>query len=315
VSRSHLRPDTGEFEIIRVLGPDEYHENVDNNVFTNYQARFAVSYALDVLELMEKERPSEMESLQKRLGIDEDEVDLWRRFIKSIHIPGPDADTGVIEQFKGFFDLEDIRPEELKKRLKDPGEYWGWPNGIAVETQVSKQADVMQLFALHPDLHDRQTVKANWEYYEPRTQHGSSLSPAVYAMTAAWVGHMEEAERYFWKAASVDLCNTNRAVSGGTFIGGIHTAACGALWQVVVSGFAGMKPIAGGYSFDPHIPRGWGRLSFALVYHGRRMTVSLSGRTVTVEAATANNDSIRITLGSESKEIGPGERAELGGVS
>ena len=72
--------------------------------------------------------------------------------------------------------------------MQDRGEYWGWPNGIAVETQVSKQADVTQLFALHPHAYSREMMRANYDYYEPRTQHGSSLSYSVYAMVAAWIG-------------------------------------------------------------------------------------------------------------------------------
>ena len=264
VSRSHFRKDRDRYDIIRVLGPDEYHENVDNNFFTNVQARFAARYAAEVYDRMREHAPTRLAALSKAIGLERTEIDDWRELADGVFVHEADTETKLIEQFDGFFQLEDTTPQELKGRLIDASEYWGWPNGIAVETQVSKQADVTQLFMLHPTLYDTEVMRANWEYYEPRTQHGSSLSPAVYAIVAAWVGHMEEAERYFFQSCTVDLYNTNKAVSGGTFIGGIHTAACGVSWQIVVSGFAGMYLTEGGFGFRPHLPARWGRLSFVL---------------------------------------------------
>ena len=124
------------------------------------------------------------------------------------HLSGP---IRVIEQFDGYFGLEDIRPRELRKRLIDPDEYWGWPNGIAVNTQVLKQADVIQLLAML-DIFPREVLTANYEYYEPRTEHGSSLSPSVHALVASRAGHPEEAYRYFLESASIDLYNASKKV-------------------------------------------------------------------------------------------------------
>jgi kojibiose phosphorylase len=168
-SRVLYRPDRGRYEIVRVLGPDEYHENVDNNFFTNFQARFAAAYAVEVYEWMAREAPTDLADLTDRIGIGADEVAMWRDLAARIFVPDPDDGTGLIEQFNGYFQLEDTNPEEIRSRLIEPGEYWGWPNGIAFETQVTKQADVTQLFVLHPTAYDRDVMKANWEYYEPRT--------------------------------------------------------------------------------------------------------------------------------------------------
>ncbi len=220
----------------------------------------------------------------------------------------------MIPQFDGFFRLEDTTPGEIKKRLIDPGEYWGWPNGIAVPTQVSKQADVTQLFALHPTAFDRETMKRNWEYYEPRTQHGSSLSPAVYAIVAAWVGHMDEAKRYFMKSCTVDLLNDNKAVSGGTFIGGIHTAACGISWQIIVMGFAGLFLTDEGFGFRPHLPRGWKRVSFRLKRWGASLEVTIDGEdrgSITVRASDDNEATIAVSVGDTERAVAPGEEVSV----
>ncbi|MDA3947648.1 MAG: glycoside hydrolase family 65 protein, partial [Spirochaeta sp.] len=312
VSRSHFRKDRNGYDVIRVLGPDEYHENVDNNFFTNFQFRFAAEYAVSLYNWMAEHAPDELSAIVERIGLAEGERADWRDLAERIVLPAPDEETQIIEQFEGYFDLEDTRPEVIRERLLDPGEYWGWPNGIAVETQVTKQADVTQLFVLYPREYPRSVMSANWEYYEPRTQHGSSLSPAVYAIVAAWVGRLDHAYRYFLKSCTIDLYNDNKAVSGGTFIGGIHTAAAGISWQVVVSGFAGMYLTDGGFGFRPHLPNEWQRLSVAVQRRGAGIdvTVQLSdvaaAYTVTCAADAENPIPLEITVGDTTRSVAPG---------
>lgn len=310
-SRVHYAPARDRYEVMRVLGPDEYHENVDNNTFTNYQIRFALELALQVREELESREPAFLRELDRRLGIRSEELEGWRDIVRRIFLHAPRRGDRLIEQFDGFFGHEDITPEKLKERLRDPGEYWGWPNGIAVATQVSKQADVVQLFMLHPDAYDRETMKQNWEYYEPRTQHGSSLSPSVYSITASWIGHDQEAYDYFIKSGTVDLFNTNKAVSGGTFIGGIHTAACGAAWQMVTIGFAGLRATEEGFDFDPHLPEGWRRVSFSLTWRGNRLAVEVTPEGVRVTADGDNPGSPVIGLGDERGAVAPKESVTL----
>src|SRR6056297_3056673 len=238
VSHAYLKKEKNRYEIIRVLGPDEYHENADNNAFTNLQAKWAIGAALDVYYRLSKEEPQVLKRLEKRSRIDEDRIELWQEMHEYMYIPTPLADSGLIEQFDGYFDLEDITPDALAERLKDPNEYWGWPTGIAYETQVIKQADVVQLFCLHPGMYNSDTMRKNYSYYERRTHHRSSLSPAVHSIVASQIGFPDQAYHYFQKSLTIDLYSTNPPASGGTFIGGIHTAACGIAWQMVVFGFA-----------------------------------------------------------------------------
>ncbi len=310
-SRASYRHDLDRYEILRVLGPDEYHENVDNNFFTNFQARFTTRYAQEVYSWMRDEAPKELSALEAKIGLSDTEVERWRHVADHLYVAEPETGSGIIPQFDGFFRLEDTTPNELKSRLLDSGEYWGWPNGVAVHTQVSKQADVTQLFVMHPTAYDREVMRANWEYYEPRTQHGSSLSPAVYAIVAAWVGHMEEAQRYFMKSCTVDLYNDNKAVSGGTFIGGIHTAACGVSWQIVVTGFAGLYLTEGGFGFAPHLPPGWESLSFVLQRWGARLRVTITAGASHITVTVANGEDGPVTLtvevGGTTVEVAPGQ--------
>jgi kojibiose phosphorylase len=307
-SHAYFKKDKDRYEFIRLLGPDEYHENVDNNAFTNYQAHFALEKALAFYERLQEDAPGKLEALIERLDLDEEDIDNWRDMVELLYLPAPDPDTLLIEQFDGYFDLEDIRPDELRKRLIHPEEYWGWPNGIAVETQVLKQADVLQLFALH-DLFPIDVMRANYDYYEPRTEHGSSLSPSVHALIASKVGYAEEAYDYFMNAATIDLYNAStKVMSGGTFLGGIHTAACGAIWQMIVEGFAGFSIDEDGISFTPALPTQWDGLSFKLVVRGNLLTVRLTPEDLTIASPAENPAPVTVSVGERTMVLQPGTR-------
>ena len=306
VAHAYYKKDKHRYEFVRLLGPDEYHENVDNNAFTNYQARFALDTAVSVYEQMRADNADQLAALFGRLDLDEDDVANWREMIDLIYLPQPNPETGLLEQCDDFFELEDATPEDLRERLIDPEEYWGWPNGVAVHAQVLKQADVLQLFVLH-DSFPLAVQRANYDYYEPRTEHGSSLSPSVHALIAARVGYADEAYRYFMIASTIDLYNKSKKVmSGGTFLGGIHTAAAGAVWQIIVQGFAGFEVHNGGLTFRPALPEQWDAVSFKIVYRGNPLRVRLTHQTLTVTSAAENTESVAVAVGEHKQTVEPG---------
>jgi kojibiose phosphorylase len=256
---------------------------------------------------MRRDAPGALEALSERLALSEEDIESWQDMIDLLYLPQPDPDTLLIEQFDGYFDLEDICPDELRKRLIHPEEYWGWPDGIAVETQVLKQADLLQLLVLQ-DIFPMEVVRANYDYYEPRTEHGSSLSPSVHAVVASKVGYAEQAYDYFLNAATIDLYNTStKVMSGGTFLGGIHTAACGAIWRMIVEGFVGFSIDEEGISFAPALPAQWDGLKFRLVVRGNLLTVRLTKERLTVESAVDNPSSVAVSVGERTSILRPGE--------
>jgi kojibiose phosphorylase len=293
------------YHCIRLLGPDEWHENVDDNAFTNHQVRAALAFAVDTYELLEARYPEELAALAGQLGLDREEVDGWRRVRDRMFLPQPDPESGLIEQFSGFFGLEDVTPSEVAQRLLDPNEYWGWPNGVAVATQVSKQADVAVLLWQHPELFDHSVVRANYSYYEPRCSHNSSLSHAVYGFVAARIGEVAAAHDHFVKTATVDILNTNHAVVGGTFIGGIHTAACGGTYQLAVQGFGGLGFSDGSLTIDPRLPSHWKSITYPVSWRGNRLRVEASNDRVTV-SADPGNDAVTIRVRGSLIEVPPG---------
>lgn len=312
VARSHFKMDKQRYELIRMLGPDEYHENVDNDAYTNYMAQFALEKATYIFYRMAAEQPHRLDALLGRIGVGRDVVAAWVDMATRIYLPQPDPETSLIEQCDEFFKLEDITPAALRERLVHPEEYWGWPNGIAVEAQVLKQADVLQLFALLEDKFSTQVMRANYDYYEPRTEHGSSLSPSVHAMVASWVGYPDEAYRYFMEAATIDLYNASKKVmSGGSFLGGIHTAAAGAVWQMIVKGFAGFKLVAGVMHFRPALPRSWQAVTFKLVVWGNWLTVRMAVDGLTLSAAADNSVALKVRVDGREIEVIPGTKISL----
>ena len=298
---------TETYHCIRLLGPDEWHENVDDNAFTNYQTRAALAFAIDTYEQLATDHPERLVELADRLSLRADEVDGWRRVRDRLFMPSPDPATKLIEQFKGFFDLEDVTADVVRERLLDPGEYWGWPNGVAVATQVSKQADIAVLLWLQAGLFDEETARSNYEYYEARSSHASSLSHAAHGMVAVQVGEVERALDHFRATATVDVLNTSHAVVGGTFIGGIHTAGCGGTYQLAVQGFGGLDYSGGELTIDPRLPAEWESLTYPVAWRGLRFTVEVRADRIEVSAKPGNDRPAALRVRGEDITVSPGE--------
>jgi kojibiose phosphorylase len=301
-----LRDEQGRDHLVRVLGPDEFHENVDDNAFSNHQSEAALRFALDVHARLGEHDPDGLAATVEAVGLAPAELDRWRDVADRIVLATPD-EHGVIEAFDGFHALEDVRPADLVERLQHPDEYWGWPNGVAVHTQVSKQADVVQLFVAQPSRFPARVMAANVDHYLPRTSHKSSLSRSAHAIVLARLGRPAEARDFFVASAAVDLLADGDHAPGGTFIGGLRTAAAGVSWSVAVLGFAGLRVHAGELLVEPHLPRGWDRLAFALDLAGVRVRVSTTHEHVTVSVDADAPAPLRAVLEGTSVTVAPGE--------
>jgi kojibiose phosphorylase len=303
----HLRPADGRHHLLRLLGPDEYHENVDDNPYSLEQSREALDVACRLQAELASEHPGRLAAIRDALGgPDADEVAGWAAIRDGLVEIVPDPHTGVIEQFVGYHALEDVTPDAVAARLLDPDEYWGWPAGVAVHTQVAKQADVVQLLMDHPQRYPGEVVAANLDHYLPRTQHGSSLSRPAHALVAARLGRTVLAEELFLRGALVDLLAAAKQVSGGTFIGGIHTAAAGAAWQVAVLGFGGLHVTDDHVEILPHLPERWDGLAFRINVRGCVLDVDVRHAGITVHAHEANPGPVALRLPHGRRTLTPG---------
>ncbi len=262
-SRVEWNEARGRYEVHGVIGPDEYHEHVDNNAFTNRMIQWHLETALKVLDWLRREHPDRAAELEVRLGLTSDRLRRWADIVEAMFVPH-DPESGLIEQFEGFFDLEDVNLAEYEPRSRSMQAILG--DEVINRRQVLKQPDVLMFLYLLRDRYDRQTLQVNWDYYAPRTDHsyGSSLGPAVHAILACELDKPEEAYEHFMRAALVDLEDLR-----GNAADGIHAASAGGVWQAVVFGFGGVRLTEGQPVASPRLPPGWTRLKFRLQYRGR----------------------------------------------
>jgi len=252
------------YHIHGVVGPDEYHHTVSDNAYTNWLARFNLEKGVWALEWLKQHFPQNRAALDERLGISTDTARQWATIARELYCPQPNGE-GVIEQFAGFFELEDYplakeqRPQAPVSRLFD----WDKINGL----KLIKQADVLMLLHLFPEQFSREILAANYHYYEPLTDHGSSLSPAIHAAIAARLGLREDAEHYWRQSLWLDLSNAM-----GNSALGVHPACMGGTWQALVFGFLGVRFTETGPVADAEaatrLPKDWRSVALKLAWRG-----------------------------------------------
>lgn len=273
---SRVEPgEDGLFHVRRVMGPDEYHEGVDDNAYTNEMARWNLERGVEAAAIVEERWPDRFRDLAARLGLDASEIGAWRRIAPAIY-SGLDLTKDLYEQFRGYFELDEIDLAAFEPRTAPMDVLLG-PDRTR-RSKVVKQADVVLLLHLLGDRIPHAIAEKSFRYYESRTGHGSSLSPPVHALVAARLGDLDLAARYFRETADIDLADNMGNASGG-----VHAAALGGLWQAAVFGFAGMRMTAQGLSFAPRLPTGWRGLRFRVAWRGLRLVVSIRSDPLSID--------------------------------
>lgn len=290
----------GRCHIRGVIGPDEYHEEVDDNAYTNLMAQWNLETGLAVADLLRRRWRDRWTELMISLGLTEHDLLLWEETARDMY-NGFDSSTDLFEQFKGYFGLEPIDLAAYEPRGAAMDVLLGRQR--TRQSQVIKQADVVMLMAmLWPRFTARQH-EANFRYYESRCGHGSSLSPGVHALVAARIGDQALADKYFRETASIDLADATGNVSGG-----VHMAALGSLWQATIFGFAGMSLSAEGLSFEPHMPERWSVLSFAVRYGGCTIRIDIARAPSTLRARVEDGTGpVAVDVNGVVHSLNPGE--------
>ncbi|MCK6529035.1 hypothetical protein L6R50_16240 [Myxococcota bacterium] len=292
-----VRGEDGLYHVLEAIGPDEYHEAVDDNAYTNGMARWNLRKGLEVLDWLRGRSPDRLGVLEERLGLGGEEPAAWGEIAGAMY-DGLDPASGVIEQFRGYFGLEPIDLAAHEPRSAPMDVLLGAER--TRRSQVIKQADVVQLVHLLWDELPPRVREASFRYYEPRCGHGSSLSPPVHAVVAARIGDAELAARYFRQTAEIDLADNM-----GNAAGGVHAAALGGLWQAAVMGFGGLRATASGLAISPRLPPGWRRLRFVARWRGARTVFCIGPGEVRVDVSGARG--LRVGLdGGPSVAARPG---------
>ena len=261
--------------ILGVTGPNEYENNVNNNWYTNRLAAWCLSQACDALDWMKAHAPAELEAQCSKWSFEEaQERPHWEAVIRDMHYPQLDG-TRVFLQQDGFMDKEQQMAADLNPAERPVNQHWSWDR--ILRSVFIKQADTLQGLYFFEDEFDRATHRENFEFYEPRTVHESSLSPCVHAILAAKLGMEDKAVEMYLRTARLDLDDYNHEAYQG-----LHITSMAGTWMSLVEGFGGFRVRDGRPHFNPMLPSAWKGYAFQLQFRGRQLKVTVTREETTV---------------------------------
>ncbi|WP_420401018.1 glycoside hydrolase family 65 protein [Flagellimonas sp.] len=298
--RVNFSEDKQRYVMLGVTGPNEYENNVNNNWYTNYLAKWCMEYALEQIEIVEKEYPQDFERIQAKTKITSEETSDWARVADQMYFPFSEKHQVFLQQ-DGFLDKDLVQVPDLDKSERPINQKWSWDR--ILRSPYIKQADVLQGFYFFEDHFSQDALEKHFDFYEPFTVHESSLSPCVHSIQAAKLGRMEQAYTFYLRTSRLDLDDYNKEVEEG-----LHITSMAGTWMSIVEGFGGMRITDGQLSFNPQIPEQWDAYAFKINYRNQIVTVSVSKKSSVFEL-TGETD-LTIQVNGKSVTLVPGEKIE-----
>ncbi|MCB0662349.1 MAG: glycoside hydrolase family 65 protein [Saprospiraceae bacterium] len=274
--RVHWSERNGQYMMHGVTGPNEYENNVNNNWYTNYLAVWCLKYALEAMEYVEEKEPTTFEALSDKIKFYKyTEIKLWKEIIEKMYFP-EDKDLGIFVQHDGFLDKELMTVSDLKPEDRPINQNWSWDR--ILRSVFIKQADVLQGMYFFDDDFSEDQLRTNFDFYEPRTVHESSLSPCVHSILAAALGKKEKAYEMYLRTARLDLDDINNDTEDGC-----HITSMAGTWMAVVKGFGGFKVKNDRVYLSPFLPDAWQQLSFKIRWRGSILNIIVSKNQVEIQ--------------------------------
>lgn len=258
-----------KYVILGVTGPNEYENNVNNNWYTNYIAKWCIDLCMEYLIKVKHEYPEDYERILVKTGLKSEELDQWKEISEKMYFPFS-KEYHVFLQQDNFLDKEIIPVSELPKSERPLNQKWSWDR--ILRSCYIKQADVLQGFYFFEDHFSRETLERHFDFYEPLTVHESSLSPCVHSIQAAVLGRTQQAYEFYLRTSRLDLDDYNNEVKEGC-----HITSMAGTWLSIVEGFGGMRIKDGILSFNPTIPEQWEGFSFKINFRDQILKVEVNG--------------------------------------
>ena len=278
--RVNWSDDKQQYVMLGVTGPNEYENNINNNWYTSKLAIWCLKYTLEVIEKVKTSGLAKYDSLVKRISFDFDaEAKKWNHIVDKMYLPYSEK-LGVFLQQDGYLDKEQILVKDLPAADRPINQKWSWDR--ILRSCYIKQADVLQGIYFFEDEFNIDTIRRNFDFYEPRTVHESSLSPCVHAILAARLGDEARAYDFYLRTSRLDLDDYNNDTEDGC-----HTTSMAGTWMSVVEGFGGMRVKDGKLSFQPFLPAKWQSFSFHIGFRGALLNIKVSKQGLQV---TNNSD-------------------------
>ncbi|WP_289037188.1 glycoside hydrolase family 65 protein [uncultured Zobellia sp.] len=256
-----------KYVILGVTGPNEYENNVNNNWYTNYLAKWCIDYTIKQLQQVEDGYNEDYQRVIGKVKLTDNEVGQWQKVADNMYFPYSE-EKGVFLQQDGFLDKELITVSELPKTQRPINQKWSWDR--ILRSPYIKQADVLQGFYFFEDHFSEKELEKHFDFYEPFTVHESSLSPCVHSIQAAKLDRMEQAYTFYLRTSRLDLDDYNKEVEEG-----LHITSMAGTWMSIVEGFGGMRVVDDKLSFEPKIPEQWQAYSFKINFRNRILKVTV----------------------------------------
>ncbi|WP_339797678.1 glycosyl hydrolase family 65 protein [Paenibacillus sp. FSL R5-0744] len=285
-TRGQWGQQSGKYGYFGVMGPDEFQLMVNNNCYINLMAQKSFEYTLDTLSEMKKQAPEAFALVAEKSGLRDEEFTDWKNKADNMKIP-VDEVTGVFEEHDGFFDMPHIDIHSIP--VTEFPLYSNWSYDRLYRYDMIKQPDVLMFMFLYNGQFSKEAKLANYEYYESRCIHESSLSPSIHSILASEIGKPEEAYSFFEFATRLDLDNYNRNTREG-----LHTTSIAAAWMNIVYGFGGMRSDGDRLSFQPSLPERWNEYSFQVMYEGVLLRILVNKTSVTLTAINGGSTDITV---------------------
>ncbi len=275
-SRVHYSDNKKQYVMHGVTGPNEYENNVNNNWYTSKIAVFTMKYTIESLEYVKELDLASYEDLLNKINFSNDEVKKWKNIIENMYF-GFDKEKGIFLQQDGYLDKEQLLVSDIPKEELPLVHNWSWDK--ILRSPFIKQADVLQGIFLFEDEFSQDEKKINFDYYEPRTVHESSLSPCIYSIIAGDIGYEEKAYELYLRTSRLDLENYNSDTEDG-----LHITSMAGTWMSIIYGFARFRIKNDKVQLNPFIPKKWDSYSFKILFRDNLLSI------------TVNKENIKITL-------------------
>ncbi|WP_300023556.1 glycoside hydrolase family 65 protein [uncultured Maribacter sp.] len=284
--RVNLSKDKNKYVMLGVTGPNEYENNVNNNWYTNYLAKWCINYTLTQLDKVKSGYPDDYHRIIGKTQLTDRECEKWKKVATKMYFPYS-KEHGVFLQQDGFLDKELVKVDELPKSERPINQKWSWDR--ILRSPYIKQADVLQGFYFFEEDFSTEDLERHFDFYEPFTVHESSLSPCVHSIQAAKLGRMEQAYNFYLRTSRLDLDDYNKEVEEG-----LHITSMAGTWMSIVEGFGGMRVINDKLSFKPQIPAQWQGYSFKVNFRNRIIKVNVTAKETIFELTGTEEVTIRV---------------------
>ena len=266
--RASFSKDKNQYVILGVTGPNEYENNINNNFYTNYIAKWCIDYTAEQIKKVATDYPSDHKRVLEKVSLSANEIQEWKKVADNMYFPTSE-ELGIYLQQDGFLDKDLVRVKDLDKSQRPINQKWSWDR--VLRSPYIKQADVLQCFYFFEDHFSREELQRNFEFYESFTVHESSLSPCVHSIQAAVLDKMDMAYTFYLRTSRLDLDDYNKEVEEGC-----HITSMAGTWMSIVEGFGGMRVKNDQLHFSPKIPKEWKGYSFKINFRNQILKVAVN---------------------------------------